>query len=93
MIFESLGLFETRSVSSAICALNAINGENGLKIIGKRLLGSGIVTIFVKGELGAIKNAFNLGAAEISISNDFRSSHIIPLPHKDLLIQFGLKEG
>ena len=91
MVFESLGIFETSSVSALLLAAEGIRKEKAIKIVGKQLLGEGIVTLFIKGDLGAIKRAFNFGADAIISKNDFRSSHIIPLPHNNLLSVLKLK--
>ena len=54
-------------------------------------MGEGIVTLIIKGDLGAIKRALAFGAEAIASTSEFRSSHVIPLPHKDLLSITGLK--
>lgn len=91
MVFESLGIFESNSLSSSVKALDAISKEKHINIVRKQLLGDGIVTILIKGELGAIKRAFSYGAEVIGSTNDFRGSHIIPLPHSKLLSIIGAK--
>jgi microcompartment protein CcmL/EutN len=91
MLFESLGTFETNSVSASLIALESIQKEKSINLLGKQVLGEGIVTLFISGDLGAIKRALTLGAEAITASNEFRSSHVIPLPHKDLLKIIGLK--
>lgn len=91
MVFESLGVFETSSVSASLKALEGIQKENPVKIVGKQVLGEGIVALFIKGDLGAIKRALATGADSISSTNEFRSSHVIPLPHKDLLSIIGIE--
>ncbi|MBK7629647.1 MAG: BMC domain-containing protein [Ignavibacteriales bacterium] len=92
MVFESLGVFETSSVSSSLKALEGIQKEKLVNIIGKKLLGDGIVTIFLRGDLGAIKRAIVYGADAIVSTNEFRSSHVIPLPHKNLFSIVGVKK-
>lgn len=93
MPFESLGIIETSSVSSSLKVISEIKKTGNIKLIGKQVLGDGIVSIFIEGNLGAIKNALNLGAESLSDSNEFRSIHIIPLPHKDLLLKFNLERN
>lgn len=91
MVFESLGVFETRSVSASLKAIEAFQKGNSVKIVGKQVLGEGIVTVFIKGNLGAIKRALADGAEALVSTNEFRSSHVIPLPHKELLSIIGLE--
>ena len=85
MVFESLGVFETSSLSASLKALDGIKKEKNVSIVGRQLLGEGIVTLFIKGDLGAIKRALAFGAESIISTDDFRSSHVIPLPHNNLL--------
>lgn len=92
MVFESLGIIETSSVSSSLKVVEAIQKESHVNIIAKQLLGDGIVTIFLKGNLGAIKRALAFGADAIAANNEFRASHIIPLPHNNLLSIIGVKK-
>ncbi len=93
MIYESLGVFETNSVSASLSALEGIKKEEKVSIVGKQVLGDGIVTLFIKGDLGAIKRALAFGAEAITLTNGFRSSDIIPLPHNNLLSIVGLKRN
>lgn len=91
MIIDSLGIFETQSVSSAINALSFICRDKSLSVIGKIFLGDGIVALIFTGKLGAMKQAFKDGAEHLSKTNEFRTFHLIPMPHKNLLPVFGIK--
>jgi microcompartment protein CcmL/EutN len=91
MVFESLGIFETSSMSASLKASEGIKKEKQVDIIGKQVFGEGIVALFIKGDLGAIKRALAYGAEAICLTNEFRSLHVIPLPHKDLISIIGLK--
>lgn len=91
MSFESLGIIETSSISASLNTLAGIEKEKNVKIVGKQILGGGIVTLFIKGDLGAIKRAITFGKENLLNKNEFISSHIIPLPHQQLLLKFGLE--
>ncbi len=91
MTFDSLGIIELNSFSASLKVLQEIRKEKLVKIIDKEILGDGIVTLFIIGDLGAIRRAFSLGIDSLHSNNEFRSSHIIPLPHTDLLSKFGLE--
>ncbi len=93
MPLESLGILETNSFSGSLKAINEIKKTNGVKFIGKQFLGDGIVSVFIKGELGAIRKALQNGADVLNSTDGFRSSHIIPMPHKDLLLKFNLERN
>ncbi len=94
MEFESLAIFETNSVSSALNAANEMSKVKNVRFVCKEYLGNGIVTCVFKGNLGALQEALKIGKTSISDSNDFRYSHIIPLPHKLLLqkLNFDLEQ-
>jgi ethanolamine utilization protein EutM len=91
--FASLGIIETSSVSSSLKIINEIKKNSQIKLIGKQILGEGIVAIFIQGDLGALQKALNIGTEAIYYSNEFRSSHVIPLPHKDLLQKIKLERS
>ena len=57
MAFESLGMIELNSVSASLKVLQGIQKEKLVNIIDKQILGDGIVTIFIQGDLGAIRRA------------------------------------
>jgi microcompartment protein CcmL/EutN len=90
MVIESLGIFETASLSSSLVAVNSILKEKGIKIISKQILGEGIVSVFLIGELGALKRGSEFGTEALKYSGDFRGFHIIPFPHSKLLSTFEL---
>jgi ethanolamine utilization protein EutM len=90
MALESLGIVETSSVSASLKTLEGVLNEKNIRLVGKQILGDGIVTIFIKGDLGAIKRALSFGTEGLDSKNEFRSSHIIPLPHLELLSKFGI---
>jgi ethanolamine utilization protein EutM len=92
MTFESLGIIETSSVSASLKTLSGLGKEKEIEIVGKQILGGGIVTLFIKGELGAIKRAISFGKDSLDLKSDFRSSNIIPLPHQQLLLKFGMEK-
>ena len=92
MTFESLGIIETSSVSASLKTLSGIAKEKEIEIVGKQILGGGIVTLYIKGELGAIKRAISFGKDSLDLKSDFRSSNIIPLPHQQLLLKIGMEK-
>ena len=91
MVERSLGIFETKSLSSAVNVLSLICRDKSINMINKQILGDGIVTLIFTGKLGAMKQAFKEGAEHLSRSSEFRAFHLLPLPHKDLLSVFGIK--
>lgn len=93
MVVESLGVFETGSLASSLVAVDAILKEKNVKIFAKQILGEGIVTLFLAGEVGAIKRGSTLGSDALKYSGDFRGFHIIPLPHSKLFSTLQIKRA
>lgn len=91
MVVESLGMIEVNSVSASLKVMEGIHKEKLVNIIDKQILGNGIVTLFIQGDLGAIRRALTFGVDSVNSNNGFLCSHIIPLPHLDLLSKFGLE--
>lgn len=93
MVVESLGIIETSSISASLKIVNEIKSIEGIKFVGKHILGEGIVSVFIKGNLGALSKALKTGAECLKNADGFRGSHIIPMPHKDLLSKFNLERN
>ena len=91
MALDSLGIIELNSISASLKVLQGIRKEKLVKIIAKQILGDGIVSIFITGDLGAIRRAISFGINLLHSNNDIRFSHIIPMPHAELLLKFELE--
>ena len=91
MAFESLGMIELNSVSASLKVLQEIRKEKLVRVIDNQILGDSIVTILIMGDLGAIRRALSLGIDSLLSNSELRFSHIIPLPHSELLLNFGLE--
>ena len=81
---EALGLVETRGFVGAIEAADAMVKAANVKIVGKEKTGSGLVTIMVRGDVGAVKAAIEAGGEAARRVGELVSVHIIPRPHADV---------
>ena len=81
---EALGLIETRGFVGAIEAADAMVKSANVRLIGKEKTGSGLVTIMVRGDVGAVKAAVEAGAEAARRVGDLVSVHVIPRPHADV---------
>jgi ethanolamine utilization protein EutM len=81
---EALGMVETRGLIGAIEAADSMVKAANVKLIGKELIGSGLVTVMVRGDVGAVKAAVEAGAVAAKRVGELVSSHIIPRPHEDV---------
>ena len=81
---QALGMVETKGLVGAVEAADAMVKAANVTLIGKEKIGSGLVTIMVRGDVGAVKAAVDAGAAAAKRVGEIVSLHIIPRPHSDV---------
>ena len=81
---NAIGLIETRGLVGSIEAADAMVKAANVKLIGKELIGGGLVTVIVEGDVGAVKAAVESGAVAAKKVGEILSVHIIPRPHDDI---------
>jgi len=93
MQMEALGMIETKGLVGAIEAADAMVKAANVHLVGKELVGGGLVTIVVRGDVGAVKAATDAGAAAAKRVGELVSVHVIPRPHGEveLIIPSGSK--
>lgn len=84
MAVEALGMVETRGLVAAIEAADAMVKAANVTLIGTERIGSGLVTVMVRGDVGAVQAATDAGAAAGSKLGELVSVHVIPRPHGDV---------
>lgn len=80
----ALGLIETKGLVGAIEAADAMVKAANVTLVGKQLVGGGLVTVMVRGDVGAVKAATDAGAAAAQRVGELLSVHVIPRPHNDI---------
>jgi len=81
---NALGMIETKGLVSAIEAADAMVKAANVSLIGKVHVGGGLVTVMVRGDVGAVKAATDAGAAAAERIGELISVHVIPRPHGDV---------
>jgi len=81
---EALGMIETRGLVAAIEAADAMCKAANVTLVGTEKIGSGLVTVMVRGDVGAVKSAVESGAASASRLGELVATHVIPRPHSDV---------
>ena len=81
---DALGMIETRGLVGAIEAADAMVKAANVELIGKEQIGGGYVTVFVRGDVGAVKAATEAGASAAQRVGELVSVHVIPRPHSDV---------
>ena len=84
MTQQALGMVETRGLTAAIEAADAMTKSAEVTLVGTEKIGSGLVTVMVRGDVGAVKAAVESGAAAASRLGELIATHIIPRPHTDV---------
>ncbi len=84
MAKEALGMVETKGLIGAIEAADAMVKAANVTLMGKEQIGSGLVTVMVRGDVGAVKAAVDAGAAAAKRVGELFSVHVIPHPHDDV---------
>lgn len=84
MAKEALGMVETKGLVGAIEAADAMVKAANVSLMGKEKIGSGLVTVMVRGDVGAVKAAVEAGAAAAKRVGELYSVHVIPHPHEDV---------
>ena len=86
MTNEALGMIETKGLVAAIEAADAMVKSANVSLMGYEKIGSGLVTVMVRGDVGAVKAATDAGAAAAQRVGELVSVHVIPRPHSDVEI-------
>jgi len=81
---NSLGMIETKGLVGAIEAADAMVKAANVTLVGKEQIGSGLVTVMVRGDVGAVKAATDAGAAAAERVGELVAVHVIPRPHGDV---------
>ena len=80
---EALGMVETRGLVAAIEAADAMVKAANVVLIGSEKIGSGLVSVMVRGDVGAVKAAVEAGSAAANSLGEVIATHVIPRPHQD----------
>ena len=83
-MMEALGMIETKGLVGSIEAADAMVKAANVHLIGKEHVGGGLVTVMVRGDVGAVKSATEVGASAASRLGELVAVHVIPRPHNDV---------
>jgi len=84
MELQALGMVETRGLVAAIEAADAMLKAANVVLVGTEKIGSGLVSVMVRGDVGAVKAAVEAGQAAASRLGEIIAVHVIPRPHGDV---------
>ena len=81
---QALGMVETKGLVGSVEAADAMVKAANVHLIGKVHVGGGLVTVMVRGDVGAVKAAVEAGGAAASRLGEVVATHVIPRPHNDV---------
>ena len=81
---EALGMIETRGLVAAIEAADSMLKAAKVELIGTEKIGSGLVSVMVRGDVGAVQAAVEAGRTSSSKLGEIIATHVIPRPHGDV---------
>jgi ethanolamine utilization protein EutM len=81
---NALGMVETKGLVGSIEAADAMVKAANVELVGREQVGGGLVTVMVRGDVGAVKAATDAGAAAAKRVGELVSVHVIPRPHGDV---------
>ena len=84
MELQALGLIETRGLIASIEAADAMLKAANVTLVGTEKIGSGLVSVMVRGDVGAVKAAVEAGESAASKLGELVATHVIPRPHADV---------
>ncbi|RRD94071.1 BMC domain-containing protein [Clostridiales bacterium COT073_COT-073] len=84
MKYDALGMVETKGLVGSIEAADAMVKAANVTLIGKEFIGGGLVTVLVRGDVGAVKAATDAGAEAAQRVGELVSVHVIPRPHSEV---------
>jgi ethanolamine utilization protein EutM len=85
MAGQALGMIETKGLTAQFEATDAMLKAANVELIGWEKIGSGNVTVFIKGDVAAVKAAVEAGSTAASLIGEVFAVHVIPRPHEDLV--------
>jgi len=81
---EALGMIETKGYVAALAAADAMVKAANVTIVSREEVGDGLVSVVVRGDVGAVKAATEAGSETASVVGELVSVHVIPRPHSEL---------
>ena len=81
---DALGMIETKGLVASIEAADAMVKAANVRLIGREFVGGGIVTVMVRGDVGAVKASTDAGAAAAERVGELLSVHVSPRPHGEV---------
>ena len=83
---KALGMIETKGFVGAIVAVDNMSKSASVEIVGSKEIGGGLVSVFVRGDVGAVKAAIDSASAVVKKVGEIASAYIIAKPSEEALV-------
>ena len=90
---QAIGMIEPRGYVPALASADAMVKAANVELVSKNEVGGGLVSVVIKGDVGAVKAATEAGAEAANQVGEVVAVHVIPRPHADLGGHFALTAG
>ena len=90
---QAIGMIETRGYVPALACADAMVKAANVEIISRNEVGGGLVSVVIRGDVGAVKAATEAGSEAANQVGEMVAVHVIPRPHPDLAKHFGSVSG
>ena len=87
---QAIGMIETRGYVPALASADAMVKAANVELVSKNEVGGGLVSVVIKGDVGAVKAATEAGSEAANQVGEVVAVHVIPRPHVDLIGHFTL---
>ena len=87
---NALGMIETKGFVGSVESIDAMSKAAGIELVKQVPIGGGFLTILVKGDVGSVKAAVDVGSEAAAKAGELVGTHVIARPHPDLLKSFGI---
>lgn len=85
---QAIGMIETRGYVPALACADAMVKAANVEIVSRHEVGGGLVSVVIKGDVGAVKAATEAGSEAANQVGEVVAVHVIPRPHPDLSNHF-----
>jgi microcompartment protein CcmL/EutN len=85
---QAIGMIETRGYVAALACADAMVKAANVEIVARNEVGGGLVSVVIRGDVGAVKAATEAGTEAASQVGEVVAVHVIPRPHPDLAKHF-----
>ncbi len=82
MASQAIGMIETKGLVALVQATDAMLKAASVEFVGWKKVGSGLCSVYVRGDVGSVRAAVDAGATAARAAGEVKSVHVIARPHE-----------